>query len=94
MTNFTDPLKIGYVYKLYCEELNDFYIGSTTRTLQLRLNEHKSNIRTKKNKLYFFDYVENLKIELIEIFEFETRKDLIYRERYHYEKLKPKINNC
>ena len=30
MTNLTDPLKIGYVYKLYCEELNDFYIGSTT----------------------------------------------------------------
>ena len=94
MTNFTDPLKIGYVYKLYCEELNDFYIGSTTRTLQLRLNEHKSNIRTKKNKLYFFDYLENLKIELIEIFEFQTRKDLFYRERKWYEKLKPKINNC
>ena len=94
MTNLTDPLKIGYVYKLYCEELNDFYIGSTIRTLKLRLNEHKSNIRTKKSKLYFFDYVENLKMELIEIFEFENRKDLIYRERYYFEKLKPKINNC
>tara|TARA_R100000654_G_scaffold30071_1_gene54662 strand:- start:1764 stop:2246 length:483 start_codon:yes stop_codon:yes gene_type:complete len=87
------PVTLAKVYKLYNPNLTEFYIGSTKRTLDRRLGEHKSCIRNKKQKPCFLEDIDNLKIELIEEFEFTTNEDLLYRERYWFEKLKPSLNN-
>ena len=91
------PLTLGKIYKLHNPfdiKITDCYVGSTTRKLNHRLNEHKSCIRNKNQKSCFLEDIDNLKIELIEEFEFSNREDLLYRERYWYEKLRPSLNKC
>jgi len=91
------PIHLGKIYKLhnpYNPSITDCYVGSTKRKLNHRLNEHKSNIRTKNLKSCFLEDIDNLQIELLEEFEFINKKDLLYRERYWYEKLKPSLNKC
>jgi len=38
----------GKIYMIITENSNDIYVGSTTKTLKLRLQEHESNYRTGK----------------------------------------------
>ena len=85
---------LGKIYKLYNENLPDLYIGSTSRKLKLRLNEHKSCIKTRNVKSCFLEDLENLKIELLEEINYTDLKDLLYRERYWFEKLRPNLNGC
>tara|TARA_R110002074_G_scaffold362599_1_gene535710 strand:+ start:2334 stop:2816 length:483 start_codon:yes stop_codon:yes gene_type:complete len=88
------PLNLGRIYKLYNPNLTDCYVGSTRRMLNKRLNEHKSSIRTKNEKECFLEDIGNLKIELIEEFEFTNKEDLLYRERFWFEKMRPSLNKC
>ena len=88
------PVCLAKVYKLYNPNLSDCYVGSTTRTLQKRLNEHKSCIKHKNQKPCFLEDMINSKIELFEEFEFTNKEDLLYRERYRFEKLRPSLNKC
>lgn len=71
----------GLIYKLNVGSL--FYIGST-QSLAKRLAHHKHNSKTKTGKL--FDAIrnigsENISIELIEEGDFDTKKELRFKER-------------
>ena len=71
------------IYRLYCGE--DEYIGSTTRPLSERMNEHrmeyKKNYKRSCSKTLFEKHgLENCKIELIEDFPCERKEQLNKRE--------------
>ena len=74
----------GKIYKLWSNEGNDIYIGSTINTLTKRLNQHinqHKNKHTSSSLLY--DKYENVQIELIENFSCKDKNELTAREGYH-----------
>lgn len=77
---------IGYIYKLTSPKTDIIYIGSTVQKLSVRLSKHKHDYKRYLNKKY--NYVssfqvvkyDDAKIELIEQFEYDNRKDLLNLE--------------
>ena len=86
---------IGKVYKIYSQKSNEVYIGSTTKLLLQRFLQHKKNYKSyNKGKYHFvtsFHILEydDANIELIEEVQFDDKKELIKRERFHIEQ-----NDC
>jgi predicted GIY-YIG superfamily endonuclease len=77
----------GFVYKITSQSTDKIYIGSTTKTLKRRLRNHYTDIKRNRSStsrliLCYNDVV----IECIEEVEFENKKELRDRERYHIEK--------
>jgi len=76
----------GKIYKITCNNTNKFYIGSTIQTLQQRLTEHKKkyNLYLKKKYTYnsSFEIIKNnnYKIELIEFYKCNNKKELQLKE--------------
>ncbi len=79
------------IYKITCYENNLIYYGSTTRTLKQRLQNHKINykrfLKNKRNNVMSFDIVkyDSCKIELVENYPCQSKKELSLRERYYIE---------
>jgi len=82
---------IGKIYKIYSQSFEKVYIGSTTKLLLERFLRHKKDYRRyTKGKFSFITsfhilQYDDANIELIEEIEFEDKKELIRRERYHIE---------
>jgi len=69
------------IYRVYCED--DEYIGSTTRPLSERMNEHRRHFKSGScsSKVIFEKHgVENCRIELIEDYPCERIEQLNKRE--------------
>jgi group I intron endonuclease len=85
----------GLIYAIYCSLNEDFYIGSTTN-LNNRWYEHKKSIhKNKLTKLYqsMKEYgVDNFKIELIEYYPCNSKKELERREGEIQRERKPNLN--
>jgi hypothetical protein len=81
----------GIIYKITCNETGEVYYGSTQRSLNKRMIEHKTNCkRWKKGKYRFttsFNIIDrgNYSYRLIETVECEDKKQLEQRERYYIE---------
>ncbi len=80
----------GIVYRVYSELGPLFYLGCTKKTPEERLKGHiKDYLRqgllmNKTSKLLFKEYgVENCKIEVLEEYEYNEKRDLILREGYY-----------
>ena len=78
------------IYKIVCNKTGLIYIGSTSKTLDERLKKHvydcKRYIDKKTNKFVssiFVIYNNDYKIELIENFACNNKKELEAKE-YHY----------
>lgn len=75
------------IYKLVNTTTKQIYIGSTTRNLSLRYNEHKSKYttgKTQKEVSYkLFNETDKVIIELIENVNCKDKKELLEREQYH-----------
>jgi len=88
-------LKKGKIYKLYLDE-NNCYIGSTIRDIKKRISEHKYDIRNNRVAKvrcdFFKDKLNEMKCTILEELETEDIKDVLNRERYWIENLKPNIN--
>lgn len=88
--------KTGNVYMIYNDMLPETYVGSTTQNLKRRLQKHKNassifcdrKIYTSFNKSNW----KNCHIVLLEQVKFYDRKELIKRERYFIDLLKPTLN--
>tara|TARA_R100001086_G_scaffold189950_3_gene107543 strand:+ start:2009 stop:2422 length:414 start_codon:yes stop_codon:yes gene_type:complete len=83
---------IAKIYKLINED-NLFYIGSTTYDLEERLKKHKyvkNNYLTSKK---LFENNKNVIIELLEEFNFESKKEILEKEKYYIE-MYINDNNC
>ena len=77
----------GKIYKIVCDDTNKVYIGSTCEpTLSERLSKHKCGYKRwlKDGKLYVTSYEilqgSKYHIELIELFQCNTRAELRRRE--------------
>ena len=70
------------IYRVYCDD--DEYIGSTTRQLSERMNQHrcayKGGVKLTSRVIFEKHGVENCKIELIEDYPCERREQLNRRE--------------
>lgn len=70
--------KNGKIYKLWCLDCDDTYVGSTTQPLSTRLYQHKTQLNCSSKIL--FEKSDNVKIELIEEFPCENKDQLNQRE--------------
>ena len=78
--------KTGKIYKLYNQY--GIYYGSTTKTLNRRLSNHKYEAKSKNVSSHIlFQNGAIPKIELIEEVEFDDIKELRERERYYIKNL-------
>tara|TARA_R110000772_G_C12996178_1_gene407627 strand:- start:12 stop:542 length:531 start_codon:yes stop_codon:yes gene_type:complete len=83
----------GFIYKLYCDNNDLVYYGSTIQKLSCRIAGHRRDWKNKagtKSHL-LFDTGEKVKITLVEIVEYEDKLELNQREN-HYIKNFPCVN--
>ena len=74
------------IYKIVCNETGLTYYGSTTETLEGRLQKHESRFRKNEGGKYScYQIFENgdYKIELVEDVSCESKKELRDREAYY-----------
>jgi hypothetical protein len=92
---------IGYVYKLCCDGINEFYIGSSFN-IKERKRKHKSdcnNANSKKYNIKVYQYIranggfDNWKFEILVEKEFENKTDLHIKEKECIVLLKPSLNS-
>jgi group I intron endonuclease len=88
---------IGYIYKIVNSVNNMIYVGSTKQSINIRFNQHKANSKdlTKNAKIYLLMRkigVDKFNIEVIEQIEFLDKKDLLNKEQYFIDNLKPELN--
>ena len=95
-------MKIGYVYKLVCKDINvkEIYIGSTVNINQRR-RQHK-NCCTKTTSpdynVHVYTYIRenggwgNWDSIVVEQIEFNQKHELQSRERFYLEELKATLN--
>ena len=87
----------GFIYKITCNDTDEFYIGSTTMPLSRRVKEHVYHSRgvdkgTCKHRCASYDIIkrDNYKSEILEVVNFgEDKKQLLRKEREWIEKLNP-----
>jgi len=84
------------VYKLYHESNPDkLYIGSTKNSLSVRLQKHKNDMNRYNSKVYTYlrplDWM-GVRIQIIEIFQYETRKEILAKEDYYIKLMRPELN--
>lgn len=88
----------AYIYKISSFKTSEFYIGSTIQELKNRFKTHRSDAKLgKEKKLYDCmreHGIENFKIELVEEFEIEHKRDpkIGEKELEYYNKLNPTLN--
>jgi hypothetical protein len=70
----------GYIYKLYCLTSGLAYYGSTTKSIEIRLNGHIQNPTTSSEQIIKNN---NYKIEVLEELQLQNRTELLNREKYY-----------
>jgi hypothetical protein len=76
----------GKIYKLTSPNTDMIYIGSTIQSLNRRFNSHKIDINKGKGITSFNMFIWNdAKIQLIERYECNSKKELVLREQYYIE---------
>lgn len=85
--------KVSGVYKITNKITGDFYIGSSVKVVNRLSNHFNRECRKFPDKPFYRDIIkygfENFKVELLEECE---KNELIERELYYYNKLKPTYN--
>jgi len=97
-------MKIGYVYKLCCKDINikEIYVGST-QAMRNRKSGHKRACNSESNKHHNYKVYQFIRdnggwdlwnMVLIEKVEYSERCELLARERYYIETLGASLNCC
>lgn len=86
----------GKIYKLVLDD-QLLYVGSTILPLNQRLWQHKGSSRVRNLPLYKWvreqpDGWSGIKIQLLEDFPCQTRKELLAAEARHIQDLRPLLN--
>ena len=83
--------KNGKIYQIVCNITGETYIGSTNRSLETRLGEHKNHHSTCCSK----SIIErgNYYIELLETYPCESKSELARREGEYQRDIKC-VNRC
>ena len=93
----------GKIYKLCCKDpsISDIYVGSTLNHYR-RKNQHKqrcNNPNDKMHNLRVYDFIrnnegfDNWDLIILEEYSAENKNDLLRRERFWIDKLKPFLNS-
>jgi hypothetical protein len=91
----------GYIYKLYCDDVDEFYIGSCW-DMRWRIYGHKQNYtnpKTANHNLKVYQCIrenqgfDKWKFEILEKAEFENKTKRLIREQHYIDLLKPKLND-
>jgi hypothetical protein len=86
----------GKIYKLVNTVDDRIYIGSSATELSKRLYKHKQVARKRTEQKVYKELNiigwENVRIIEVEAFRCETKNELIAREQYHIDLLKPELN--
>lgn len=86
----------GKIYKLVNSVDSRIYVGSTAMPLSKRLSDHKSIARREPSRKVYeaLNTVcwENVRIIQIEAFRCENKQELIAREQYFIDLLRPSLN--
>lgn len=93
MVIITNKYNGGKIYKLVSPHTDKIYIGSTCRSIETRLKEHKSNynkwISRNRNKGYISSFellkYDDVNIVLLETYSCNNKYELYDKERYHIE---------
>ena len=89
--------KNGKIYKLVNNIDDKIYVGSTCTTLVKRKHEHKKKSKRCPDRRIYKHILavswDNASIILIENFPCESKDELVRRERYWYDQLKPDLNH-
>jgi predicted GIY-YIG superfamily endonuclease len=91
----TNKYNNGIIYKLQCLD-NHYYIGATIAGIKHRFACHKSLAKTNTSKVYtHINKIgwENVKIEVIENYSCNSKKELNIREDYYIEKAKDDLSD-
>lgn len=86
----------GKIYRIFCDELDEVYVGSTTRSLCTRFAEHRHDYRKiqegkrlkRKSTVCKVLAYPSAKIELIEHYPCSSREELNAREAQVIRRLK------
>ena len=84
----------GKIYKIWTENSDDIYIGSTVQTVSMRMSDHRRHYKIflKTGKGYCSSYIlleqGNIHYELIEKYPCENKQQLCKREGHWQKKLK------
>ena len=71
---------IGNIYAIVCNETGEMYIGSTTKTIEYRLSQHKSVSNSCSSK-QIIDR-KNYKLQLLESSIYDTKSEILSREKH------------
>ena len=85
-TQILSLTKTGMIYRVYSENDQRYYIGSTIQPLAKRLSQHKSIIRSGKGTgsftLWCMDVgLRNIRAELLEVVQFTDKRQLLAAEQ-------------
>ena len=81
------------IYKLYCNENDDFYVGSTRKLANVRLQEHLTDaVRSNSKKSIWIRESKSVKISAIDYVEYEDYAEVLSKETYWINKLHPTLN--
>ena len=83
----------GKVYQINTSLGPEVYYGSTTQSLKQRMAEHKFHFLCTSHLIFKKHGFENCKIELVEDYPCNSRKELETRERFYIEN-NVCINKC
>lgn len=82
------------IYKLWSDQSDLLYIGSTTQPLARRLSSHLSGIKREDSKTYIdMKTHTNIRIELIEYYPCNTKEELLAREGFFIRQFRSQILN-
>lgn len=98
-------LKSVGIYKIINTITGDFYIGSSKRNFKERFKEHcrcyeqfkigeKHNIHPKLWNAFNKYGIENFSIEILEVLDGKTFKEILIREEFYIHTLNPQYNIC
>lgn len=104
ITDENSLLSVG-IYKITNKINGNFYIGSSDRDFKERFKEHcryyemykEGNHKNDHPKLWnaYDEFgIENFEVELIEILDGKTTKEILEREEHFIHELKPQYNTC
>tara|TARA_R110000764_G_scaffold20898_2_gene53251 strand:- start:351 stop:806 length:456 start_codon:yes stop_codon:yes gene_type:complete len=85
----------GKIYKIYHQQNEKIYIGSTTQTLSQRLAEHKKKLTCRSKCLFNYETLPT--IELLENYSCNSKLELRQREQNYldlYEDIKLNIQRA
>lgn len=85
------------IYKIVNDVSDDIYIGSTCQPLSKRMAEHRSKAKQHPNRKIYQKFneigVEHFKIVLIEEYKCINKEELVAREDYYINLMKPVLNS-